>query len=163
MNGNKQEKEIKLTIELVPETCWMSNVRSAISPEDWDKIKRMCATRAGNLCEICKGRGPKWAVECHEVWHYDDKTKIQTLMSMTSLCPSCHEVKHMGFAGVRGREKEATMHLAKVNGWTSKQAAAYVDEQFEVWKKRSRKQWTLNLDFLDKLNVKVTVINKERC
>lgn len=29
-----------LTIELGPQTCWFSNVRDQVSPQDWDRIRR---------------------------------------------------------------------------------------------------------------------------
>lgn len=30
----------KLTIELVPKTCWFSNVRSNVTPSQWNKLKK---------------------------------------------------------------------------------------------------------------------------
>jgi hypothetical protein len=45
----------------------------------WDRLRHQVTAEAGNRCEICGGRGRRWPVECHEVWHYDDTTKIQRL------------------------------------------------------------------------------------
>lgn len=142
---------IKLTIELVPQTCWYSNVRSEVSKEDWEKIKKHFSVKAKYRCEICGGKGPKWPVECHEIWDYDDKNKIQKLVSMTSLCPSCHEVKHIGLASIKGRIEQATQHLACVNGWTEDTARNYVTAQFEIWKQRSLSNWTLDVSYIDSL------------
>lgn len=139
---------IRLTIELVPETCWYSNVRSNVSKEDWDIIRKKTYTQAGYLCEICGGKGNKWPVECHEVWHYDDERHIQILERMIAVCPSCHEVKHIGFASVRGRFSRAISHLAYINGWTIEQAEEYVGAQFILWKERSKHQWKLNIECL---------------
>lgn len=72
-----------LTIELVPETCWYSNVRSNVSPEEWERLKRIAFKRAGYWCEICGGRGPQWPVECHERWLYDDLPHIRKLDRLT--------------------------------------------------------------------------------
>src|SRR6266542_2374238 len=67
---------------------------------------------------IPTGRGPEHPVECHEVWRYDDRTHVQMLVRMIALCPACHQVKHLGFANVKGKGTQARAHLARVNGWT---------------------------------------------
>jgi hypothetical protein len=50
---------MKLTIELVPKTSWYSNVRSNVSKDEWDKIKKKCYIKANYKCEICNGIGDK--------------------------------------------------------------------------------------------------------
>jgi hypothetical protein len=139
---------VRLTIELVPSTCWFSNVRSAVSTEEWDLIRHLVYRQAGHRCEVCGSRGPQHPVECHEIWHYDDEQLVQRLAGMTALCPACHEVKHIGFAGVRGRRDQAARHLAAVNGWTAEQTAAYIDDVFAVWASRSERRWALDLTAL---------------
>jgi len=143
----------KLTIELVPRTCWYSNVRSEVSSQEWDKIKLAVSSKAGRMCEICGGRGPKWPVECHEVWDYNDKTKTQTLARMIALCPSCHEVKHIGLASIKGREEIAATHLAKVNQMSLRDAKQYIRESFEKWYERSEHQWKLDLSALSEYGI----------
>ncbi len=144
-----------LTIELVPQTCWFSNVRSEVSPAEWDRLRKAVSHEAGNRCQICGGRGPKWPVECHEIWGYDDECHIQTLRGLLALCPACHEVKHMGLANIRGRGRIAMQHLAKVNGWTAPEAECYIAEQFAVWQRRSGFQWTLDMTWLEQCGISV--------
>lgn len=115
---------------------------------------------ASHKCEICGGVGPQHPVECHEVWLYDDKKKIQRLDRMIALCPACHEVKHMGFAHVQGRGEEAAIHLAKINGMTQRQAEKYVSECFAIWAERSNHEWKLDLSFLDELHVPYKIDRK---
>lgn len=146
--GRSKARPARLTIELVPETCWVSNVRSNISNDAWDRIRKTIAKNAGHRCEICGGVGPKHPVECHEIWHYDDKKRVQTLQGLIALCPPCHEVKHIGLAGLNSRGKLALEHLAKVNGWSLFEANHYVKEQFEVWEERSRHKWDLDMAWL---------------
>ena len=80
-----KKQEIKLTIELVPKTCWFSNVRDHVSVAQWDTIRKQVYVKANYFCQICGSRGTKWPVECHEVWDYDDKKHIheRTLLSVT--------------------------------------------------------------------------------
>jgi hypothetical protein len=142
-----------LTIELVPETCWFSNVRSEVSDQDWKKIQKITFQNANYLCEICSGRGPQWPVECHEIWHYDDINHTQTLLGFIALCPSCHEVKHRGYANVQGRGDIADRHLAKVNQWTMPKTRQYVEDQYQVWIKRSQSEWELDISWLEQLEI----------
>lgn len=139
---------MKLTVELIPETCWFSNVRSSITRFEWDKIKKQVSSAAWDCCEICGGVGPRHPVECHEVWNYNDETKVQKLVRMIALCPACHQVKHIGFAITQNRGEQARTHLMQVNGWSLKKANAYILKSFEIWKKRSQHDWTLNINVL---------------
>lgn len=52
----------RLTIELVPQSCWWSNVRSNVTQEQWDIIKRDVYRRATFHCRVCGGQGPKHPV-----------------------------------------------------------------------------------------------------
>ncbi len=137
-----------LTVELVPKTSWYNNIRALVDELVWDRIRRQVYRQADYRCELCGDRGPEHPVECHEVWRYDDRTRVQTLVRMIALCPACHQVKHLGFASVKGKSAQARAHLARVNGWTLAQADAYIGEAFRVWAQRSQGPWTLDLDGL---------------
>jgi hypothetical protein len=143
----------KLTIELVPETSYYNNVRSAVTTTEWEIIKKKCYKRAKYRCEICGNtglnQGRKYPVECHEIWEYDDKLHIQTLIGFIALCPQCHQVKHVGFARINGKEPEVIRQLMKVNNITSTMADNYIIESFKIWKKRSEKQWKVDISYLD--------------
>jgi len=82
---------MKLTIELVPSTAWYSNVRSNVSKEVWDIIRKKSYAKANYKCEVCgdvgTNQGVGHKVECHEIWHYDDDSHTQTLTGLISLCP----------------------------------------------------------------------------
>lgn len=140
----------RLTIELVPKTCWYSNVRSNVPKQHWDVIRRKSYQDADYRCEVCFGVGSRHPVECHEVWKYDDENHVQSLERMISLCPSCHEVKHIGRAKAYGGYARAHQHLVYVNGWDDNQAGIYVVQQFIVWHRRSQHQWKLDLRGLEK-------------
>ena len=150
----------RLTIELVPQTCWFSNVRDQVSPGDWKRIRSEVYENASRRCEICGGRGPKHPVECHEVWEYDEAAGIQRLVRMIALCPACHEVKHMGLAGIRGRADLARAHLAKINGWIPESADRYVEEAFAVWRSRSARPWSLDISSLAAYGIDPALISE---
>lgn len=144
--------EGKLTIELVPATCWYSNVRSEVSGRKWSEIRKRQYRIARHRCEVCDGTGPRHPVECHEVWEFDDEEKIQKLLRMVALCPACHEVKHIGLAEVKGRYAQALQHLMTVNGWAEAEAEAYADWSFAVWEERSDHEWVLDISHLESLS-----------
>jgi len=148
----------RLTIELVPQTCWFSNVRDQVSREDWDRIRKQVYRHSAQCCEVCGGRGSKHPVECHEVWEYDETTGVQRLVRMIALCPACHEVEHIGLAGLEGRGEIAAAHLAEVNGWTSQVTAVYIEQAFDVWIERSDRTWSLDVSALAAYGVDPRVI-----
>jgi len=142
--------KIKLTIELVPETCWYSNVRDHVTNGEWDVIRRATYRKAGYVCEICGGKGKEWPVECHEAWEYNDKTHTQKLLRTIALCPNCHSVKHYGRTQMMGGEEEAFKHLMKVNKWNKDKARKYINEIADIWVERSEHDWKLDLSWLKK-------------
>lgn len=141
---------MKLTIELVPKPLWYSNLRTELPKADWDKLRKEVYRKAAHLCEICGGHGPRWPVECHELWTYDDEKGIQTLQRLIALCPACHSVKHIGYTQVRGPTafKRALMHLMKVNRIGKVAVLNMVDEAFHVWRQRSNRDWIQDLSWL---------------
>lgn len=138
-----------LTIELIPSTSWFSNLRSLLEKEEWDKIRKGCYKKAAYKCEICGGKGPIHPVECHETWDYDEEKKIQKLVGLIALCPSCHQTKHYGLAMINGKEQSVKKHLMKINSLTEKEVDEYIKLVFEEWKRRNKIQWTLDVSILD--------------
>jgi hypothetical protein len=143
----------KLTIELVPKTAWYTNVRSNVSSQQWDIIRKKSYAIANNLCEICndtgKSQGYKHNVECHEIWQYDDIHKTQTLTNLISLCPYCHKCKHPGLAQMNGEINIVINQLMKVNNISKDEAINYITESFNIWRERSKHQWKLDISFID--------------
>lgn len=138
-----------LTVELVPSTCWFSNVRDHVPKTVWDFLRRTTYQRANYTCLSCGGKGNQWPVECHEIWHYDEQQQIQTLEGLTALCPSCHQVKHFGLATVIGCADQASAHLSYVNNWSAEQTNSYLQTVWDIWKRRSCLGWSLNLSLLN--------------
>lgn len=147
----------KPTIELVPRTCWWSNLRSVLPRSDWDQLRRAAYRSADYRCELCGGVGPTHPVEAHERWVYDDDRRIQRLDGLWALCPDCHSVKHLGrtMAVSSDGGRRALAHMATVNGWSMDDATAYAEASFEVWALRSQHEWTLDLDWLVDQGVEV--------
>lgn len=144
-----------LTIDLVPSSSWYDNLRSRLPKAEWDRLRKAAYAAAGHKCEVCGGKGRRWPVEAHEIWEYDEATRVQRLAGLVALCPSCHEVKHFGRAQSVGRGDDALDHLMRVNRWTEKQAWAHIEESFAVWERRSSVQWTLDLSWIYRPEPKV--------
>jgi hypothetical protein len=147
-----------LFVDLVPASCWFTNVRSHLAPADWDRVRRMVYGRAGNRCEAC-GAGADRArriwLEAHERWDYDEHPTDEHFASfgmqvqrLVCLCTRCHETTHLGLAGLRGHHDRAFDHLCAVNGWTRATARAHVAEANELFEERSRTEWLLDINIL---------------
>lgn len=151
-------KNLILEIELIPEKCWFSNVRSSVSPKEWDKIRKQVYSDAYYVCQICGDVGPNHPVEAHEIWSFDDKKLTQTLTGMIALCPNCHLVKHMGFATVSGKRDIATNHFIKVNNLKRDEAQILIDKAFTLWKKRSQYVYNLDISYLKKYGINTDML-----
>ncbi|MGD9531334.1 DUF5710 domain-containing protein [Pseudonocardia sp.] len=85
-----------LFVDLIPRTCWFTNVRTCVTPQDWERLRRPIFRRAGYTCEACgaaEDRGVRRWLEAHERWDFDERTGVQSLRRLISLCSPCH-VRH---------------------------------------------------------------------
>ena len=139
---------MKLNFELVPDSCWYSNLRSNLPKEVWDKIRKKAYARAGGKCMICGA--PTARLEAHEQWEYDDKNGVQKLANIVAVCKACHEVIHIGRTQLMGREREASEHFMKVNGCTYAEYRKALGEANEVHRERSKREWQLDVSELPK-------------
>lgn len=137
----------KILIELVPKTCFYTNVRSAVSEENWDYLRKDAYRRYNWKCSVC---GTKGRMEAHEIWHYDDGTHIQKLHDIVSVCNDCHMLYHLGFASIKGKLNDCKKRLCKLNNWDMATTNEFVDIVFEIHAQRSRFQWDIDLTWLDK-------------
>jgi hypothetical protein len=67
---------LRLTIELVPSSCWYQSLRTAIPRSAWDKLRREVYASYSYHCAICGADG---RMNCHELWEYDEPRAVQTL------------------------------------------------------------------------------------
>lgn len=144
----------KLTIELVPKTSWYNNVRSKVSSGEWDIIRKKSYKIANYVCQICGDNGINQGfshpVECHEVWKFDDTHNIQKLIGFISLCPLCHKVKHIGLVQVNNEIDIAKNHLMKVNSIGKRTATIYIEQSFNIWRKRNKNNWLVDVNYIQK-------------
>ncbi len=142
----------QLFVDLVPRSCWFTNVRKCVHPSDWDRLRRYVYERAGNRCECCNAEG---RLDAHERWYFDEESKVQKLLRIIALCEACHEVTHMGLAQIKGREEAATNHLMKVTGMDCKAAESHKNEAFDLWRSRNRFAWDLDLSIITDSGIKL--------
>lgn len=152
----------RLTIELVPQSSWYDNVRTNVSAEIWDMLRKKVYKAAEYKCEICGGKGEKHPVECHEIWSYDETARLQKLEGLIALCPDCHKVKHFGYTtAVRKEGQQAFYHLCKVNNWDIGYAQRYVKQCFADWERRSKLPWDVDITVLELYGVPAEMICKK--
>ena len=147
-----------LFVDLVPSSCWFSNVRSCVDQRDWERLRRMITNRADQRCEVCR-RGQdrearRW-LEAHERWAYDDSNNVQALRRLICLCTDCHTTTHFGLASINGKSTEAFKHLSTITGLPADQVSQHIDAAFALWRRRSVIAWELDLSILVRAGVAV--------
>jgi hypothetical protein len=155
MSSDDRKPQLRLTIELVPESCWYSNLRDVLPRALWDKLRRQVYAASGYRCSVCGGGG---VLHCHEVWRYDDATRIQRLEGFRALCTLCHHVKHIGLAGLLASQGKldydaVVAHFLAINNCSRADFQRRYNAAFAQWRERSRVEWQTDLgDFTPPLN-----------
>lgn len=139
--------DLKLNFEMVPDSCWYSNLRSILSPDQWNIVRRDAYARANGKCMICGA--PSSRLEAHEQWSYDEENCVQRLMTVIAVCRSCHEVIHIGRTSLMGNEKSASEHFMKVNGCSYAEYRKALGEANEAHIRRNKiAEWKLDISWL---------------
>lgn len=140
---------MKLNFELVPDSCWYSNLRSILSPKQWDVVRREAYARACGKCMICGA--PTSRLEAHEQWEYDEENCVQRLKDVVAICKSCHEVIHIGRTQLLGGEERACAHFMKVNGCSYAEYRKALGKANEEHRRcNAVPEWKLDLTYLKK-------------
>jgi hypothetical protein len=82
----------KLTADSIPPVYAAVNLRTLLSPSQWDRIRRQAYAEAGHRCTICQFVG---RLHAHEQWEYEETARLLRLTGILVLCLSCHAVKHL--------------------------------------------------------------------
>jgi hypothetical protein len=155
---------LRLTIELVPATCWHANLRDILTPAGWGTLRRRVLVAFGNRCAICGASG---RLHCHEVWRYDDAAHIQTLDGCLALCSLCHHVKHLGMASRLAAQgkldyERIVAHFLRVNGCDRATFERHRAAAFALFEQRSRHEWTTDFGFSPLLHLSDTDSHHDR-
>ena len=140
----------ELYVDLVPSSCWFTNVRYCVELSDWDIIRKKVYSRINYTCECCLRNciKEKIPIEAHERWEYDYSTHTQKLVRIIGLCKPCHLTTHIGFAKISGREEEALEHLKQVRNFNLEELKEHVDIAYAVWIERNQFDWELDLNLI---------------
>lgn len=138
----------KLNFELIPDSCWYSNLRTLLSKRQWDFLREEAKEKSGYKCSIC---GRKGLLEAHERWSYDLDNGVQKLTDIIAVCKDCHSVIHIGRTQLVGDEERAENHFMKVNNATYAEYRKALKEANEYHKKLNQvPEWKLDLTYLQK-------------
>ena len=137
---------LRLSVELIPQTRWGDNLRSILTHEQWNVLRRAVYSRASYCCEACDASNIE--VHCHEVWDWDDEKHIQRLIGLRCLCWKCHEATHLSETGIRGT-LDTLKHFAHVNGITMFEANGIVGAAYVQVMNRSGHEWKLDTSWLN--------------
>ena len=141
--------DLKLDFELVPDSCWYSNLRSMLKPKMWDVVRRDAYARAEGRCMICGRKVTR--LEAHERWSYDINKAVQRLEDVVAVCHSCHAVIHIGRTQLLGDEDMAIKHFQRVNKCSYADYIAALGRANALHQERNKvKEWLLDISWLNR-------------
>ncbi|MBJ6984044.1 DUF5710 domain-containing protein [Luteimonas sp. MC1750] len=152
-----------LALELIPSTCWLTNLRSCLSPEDFKRVRMGIRQRSGKTCEVCKGHehpDDEIYLDVHPRFEYIEG--VQVLRRLVCVCTRCLRAIEFGTAQLHGYRQDAFAHLQQVNGWSAEQAMAHVHAAFEQWAGRSRMEWDVDLSIIEAAGIQVLLPTPEQ-
>lgn len=139
-------KGLRLVPNLVPAPLWGENAHGLPGRTLWKRMRKDALEAAHYTCETCSDTpSPIYGdpLTCHEVWRYDDKRRIATLVGLRIQCTKCDSAVHIDMATASGGFDRAIAQLCEVNGIGPKAAEELYDAAMVLWEKRSKKKWRI--------------------
>jgi len=149
----KYSPQLKLKIEMVPQSSWGISLRNCIPRSRWDKLRKEVHQKNGMKCEIC---GSSEKLNCHEHWEFDETTNTQKLTGLGTLCNMCHHVAHFGRSEQIAAEGHLDIqavinHFLKVNNCTPHVFSKHEGEALAIFLERSRIHWKVDFGSFSEL------------
>lgn len=139
----------KLNFELVPDSCWCSNLRTILSKKQWDYIRKDAIERAGKKCSICGKQTSR--LEAHEQWIYDEEKCVQKLSNVIAVCKDCHSAIHIGRTSLVGDVESAENHYMKINDCSYAEMRKDLGQaNIEHQRRNKKSDWKLDLSWLER-------------
>jgi hypothetical protein len=143
---NDLSKFLLLKIDMIPKTSWGNNLHRQLPSPIWKSLREKTLASSGHKCSIC---GSPDKLHCDEVWAYDNRKKVQSLVRLQTLCSMCHYVKHIGHAGVLAKEdrldySKVVEHFLAVNNCNLLMFDEHEFRAQKLWKERSRYKWKID-------------------
>jgi hypothetical protein len=155
----------RLCPRLVPSPLWRINLArlvrlsasevEALEPGSTSvvvELRRYWWSIDRRACSVCGERGS----HVDEEWEYYvvaggeltcslvGDSGLARLARVRVLCERCHLAKHLGYASVTGRLREALDHLARVNNVDEATARVVLRRAMDTWEALSRiERWTI--------------------
>ena len=147
---------LKLQVDAVPRGSWGISLRNKMPRSAWDKLRKQVHERNGSKCQIC---GSSEKLNCHEQWEFNDKTGVQKLVGLGTVCNMCHHATHFGrstqLAAAGHLDIETVvMHFLKVNRCDAETFAKHLEKARAVWEERSQRMWRIDFGEFANLLVK---------
>jgi len=98
---------------------------------------------ARRACQVCSAGASASALNCHELWDYDDDQGTATLVGLRIQCRNCDSAVHMGRAVRLGFGNAALGQLVKVNLIGAREAKMLYRSALDEWRRRNKKQWRI--------------------
>jgi len=136
------KKKAPIMPELVPAPLWGRSASQMLKGKAaWKTIRQDALSESKDACKKCGGTNGQ--LSCHDIWKYDDKRGIATLIGFEIHCSPCDSVAHAGRAIKMGYGEMMIGHLCMLNGWEPDHAFAVLQEAMDIWERRSQKKWRI--------------------
>ncbi|MBG0863709.1 hypothetical protein [Burkholderia sp. 9779_493] len=173
----ERQKSYKIRFEFIPTEQNFRNVRSALqykysSIQPWKEIRDYIESKSfvyvlnenGEktkkfVCRICKCSSKDFKedsttdTQCHEVWSYNEKSKVQKLVKLKPVCFFCHEIIHINrFYKDTEYQNLLLERYAEINEISMEQARKDLEFANSEKKRRSKYRYTLDISLINKLD-----------
>jgi len=152
-----RENNMRLGLQLIPESAFYSNLRNALGPRSWSALSKKIREENSYTCKYCpfiEDRSRRLYTHLHEVWEFDITTKTQKLVDFECICPTCHSVHHWGLSRVQGKDMDYLLeHACEINNCTRQQFEEHIKKSFSTWRDLSYIKWSLDFSLFPDIKI----------
>ncbi len=135
-------------LDPISNQSWFTSTPLHCSKRYWEQIEILFKEFHKCQCAICDAQKSDDEIDVQELWHFDDKRKIQKLICYYPICINCQDYSYMP-SDPGGEERQSFVDFFKtVNKWSADQANDHINQALALQKMRDQSDWIVDVAYM---------------
>lgn len=141
-------------LDPISNQSWFTTTSLHCSKRYWEQIGILLKGFHQSQCAVCDVQKTEDEIDIQELWHFDDKLKIQKLVCYYPICISCQDHSYMPNESDKEELESFVEFFKKVNKWSTEQAIEHINQALALQKMRDQSDWIVDVEYLvSELNI----------
>lgn len=135
-------------LDPISNQSWFTTTALHCSKRYWEQIGILLKGFHNCECAVCGVQKTEDEIDIQELWHFDDKYKIQKLLCYYPICINCQNHSYTP-SEPDSEENESFFEFFKtINQWSAEQVKDHINQAVALQKMRDQSEWIVDVEYL---------------